>query len=85
MNDAHHHPEIRGEHVLLRDPRPEDVEARLRWSTVEAAWQDWDAPWEGKSLTPRKDVERARRRILERIEQPLPTPRTQLWIERIGG
>jgi len=77
--------EVRGERVLLRDPLAGDVEARLRWSSVEVAWQDWDAPWNGKGLTPPEQIEEARRRLRERIAKPLPTPRTELWIERIGG
>ncbi len=77
--------EVRGERVLLRDARPEDTEARLRWTTVETAWQDWDAPWEGKSLTSPERVDEARRRMLEALTNPLPVPREQLFIERVGG
>ena len=77
--------EIVGSRVLLRDPLPEDVEARLRWSTVETDWQDWDAPWEGKSVTPPERMEAARSSIREQIAQPLPRSRTQLWVQVIGG
>jgi len=51
---------IVGRRVLLRDPRPEDVEARLRWSTVETEWQNWDAPWEGPPPTPVGELTEAR-------------------------
>ena len=79
--------EVQGRRVVLRDPRPKDVEARLRWSTVETEWQDWDAPWEseGRAITAPDGLDRARSRLLAEIGEPLPTPRTRLWIERIGG
>ncbi len=79
--------EMRAERVLLRDPRPEDVEARLRWTTVETEWQDWDAPWEsnGHVITRPDDLDGARSRLFAQVVEPLPTPRTQLWIDRIGG
>jgi len=77
--------EIRGERVVLRDRRPEDVEACLRWITVETAWQDWDAPWEGKSITPPEKVEETQRTMLENIAKPLPTPRSLLYVQRICG
>jgi RimJ/RimL family protein N-acetyltransferase len=80
--------QIAGERVMLRDPVPEDFEARCRWYTIETAWQDWDAPWEGKSVSPPgppEEHEAARRRFLEKLVQPPPTPRTQLWVQVIGG
>ncbi len=78
--------EVRARRVLLRDPRPDDVEARLRWATVETEWQNWDAPWEG----PVEELVEARvskyaANIAASIAQPLPSPRRQLWVERIGG
>ncbi len=78
--------EVRGKRVLLRDPRPADVDARLRWATVETEWQNWDAPWEG----PVEELVEARvskyaANIAASIAQPLPSPRRQLWVERIGG
>ncbi len=78
--------EVRGNRVRLRDPRPEDVEARLRWATVETEWQNWDAPWAG----PVEELVEARvskdtANIAASIAQPLPSPRRQLWVERIGG
>lgn len=78
--------EVRGRRVLLRDPRPEDVEARLRWATVETEWQNWDAPWEG----PVEELKEARvskyaANIAASIAKALPSPRKQLWVERIGG
>jgi RimJ/RimL family protein N-acetyltransferase len=76
---------IRGERVLLRDPRPEDAEARVRWVTVETAWQEWDAPWEGPSLVPPERAEQHRRKLREQKPEPPPTPRKRLYIERIGG
>jgi len=76
---------IRGERVLLRDPQPEDVEARVRWRTVEIAWGEWDAPWEGNEPVPPERIEGLRRHLREQMAAPLPRPRTQLWIERIGG
>jgi RimJ/RimL family protein N-acetyltransferase len=77
--------QIIGSRVLLRDPLPEDVEARLRWSTVETDWQDWDAPWEGKGVTPPEQMEAARNSLREQIARSLPTPRTQLWVQVVGG
>ena len=77
--------EVRGQRVLLRDPRPEDVEARLRWTTVEIVWQKWDAPWEGRAITPADRVDEARQRLLVKIAEPLPTPRKTLWVERVRG
>lgn len=77
---------LEGRRVVLRDPRPEDVDARLRWATVETEWQNWDAPWEG----PVEELVEARvskyaANIAASIAQPLPSPRRQLWVERIGG
>lgn len=83
MDNAHDQVEVRGERVVLRDPRPEDVEARLRWTTVEVAWQDWDAPWYGKSVTSPERVHEARRAISEDIRKRVP--KNRLWVERIGG
>ena len=77
--------EIRGEWVVLRDPRPEDVEARLGWITVETAWQEWDAPWEGRKIVPPEQVDETRRTMLENLSKPRPTPRSLLYIERVGG
>lgn len=77
--------EIIGNRVILRDPRPEDVDARLRWVTCEVAWQEWDAPWEGRSLALPGREDEARCAILESMSKPLPTPRNQLWIEHKGG
>jgi hypothetical protein len=91
---------IAGQRVLLRDPHVEDIHARLRWSTVETAWQDWDAPWEGKGLTPPEEAMRVNCAALRaaecpgrapdtftstRINWPLPTPRNQLWVQAING
>ena len=76
---------IQGRRLVLRDPRPEDVEARVRWGTVETEWQNWDAPWYGGDIAPPDHRGRARRRLRDEIEQPRPKPRTQLWVERIGG
>jgi RimJ/RimL family protein N-acetyltransferase len=77
--------EVRGKRVLLRDPRPEDVEARLRWITVETAWQEWDAPWEGMSLIGADEIEKTRESMLARLEEPLPIPRTALRVQVIDG
>jgi RimJ/RimL family protein N-acetyltransferase len=82
--------EIRGERVVLRDPRPEDLEAHVRWHTVETAWQDWDAPWDiQRNQVPPERMEESlkelRRRLLEKLTAPLSTPRPGFWIERIGG
>jgi len=84
------HVKVQGRRVLLRDPRPEDVEARVRWGTVETEWQNWDAPWEGPGPTPVEELTESRVKkyaasIAASIAQPLPSPRTQLWVERIGG
>jgi RimJ/RimL family protein N-acetyltransferase len=81
---------IEGKRIVLRDPRPEDVEARVRWETVEIEWQNWDAPWEGPPPTPVEALTEARVKkyaagIAASIAQPLPSPRKRLWVERIGG
>jgi RimJ/RimL family protein N-acetyltransferase len=78
--------EVRGRRVLLRDPRPDDVEARLRWATAETEWQNWDAPWAGsvEELVEAR-VSKNAANIAASIAQPLPSPRRQLWVERIGG
>lgn len=80
---------VEGRRVILRDPRPEDVEARVRWETVEIEWQNWDAPWEGPPPTPVEALTEARvwwaASIAASIAQPLPSPRKRLWVERIGG
>lgn len=77
--------EVRGKRVILRDPTVEDIEAELRWTTVETAWQEWDAPWEGRALTSPERVEAVRQAKLEKLAQPLPSPRERLSVERIGG
>jgi hypothetical protein len=77
--------EIIGPRLLLRDPLPEDVEARLRWSTAETDWQNWDAPWEGRMVTPPERTEAERDSLRAQIAQPLPDPRTQLWVQAIAG
>jgi RimJ/RimL family protein N-acetyltransferase len=76
---------IPGERVLLRDPRPDDMDARLRWVTVEREWGYWDAPWEGNEPVSPDRVEEVRRRMTEDVAKPLPTPRSQLYVERIDG
>jgi RimJ/RimL family protein N-acetyltransferase len=75
---------IAGQRVLLRDPRVEDIHVRLRWSTVDTAWEDWDAPWEGKGLTPPGEAMRIDL-TSTRISWPLPIPRRQLWVQAING
>jgi len=77
------HPVLIGDRVLLRDPCVEDVHARLRWTTVDTAWQEWDAPWEGKALTSCDEANRVHHAMP--VRWPLPTPREQLWIQTIGG
>jgi RimJ/RimL family protein N-acetyltransferase len=77
---------VEGKRVVLRDPRPEDVEARVRWETVEIEWQNWDWPCEGpvEALTEAR-VKKYAASIAASIAQPLPSPRKRLWVERIGG
>ncbi len=81
---------VEGRRLVLRDLLPEDVEARVRWGTVETEWLNWDAPWEGPELTPvevltESRVKRYAASIAANIAQPLPSPRTRLWVERIAG
>ena len=76
---------VRGERVLLRDPRPEDVEARTRWLTVETEWGEWDAPWEGNQPLPPERLEEVRQRMLENTSKPPPDPRERLFIQVIDG
>jgi len=85
LSDGAEFVELGGERVLLRDPRPEDVEARLRWVTTETAWQDWDAPWEGPKIMPPERIDERRQAMLESIAEPLPTPRSSLYVELPGG
>jgi RimJ/RimL family protein N-acetyltransferase len=75
---------IMGERLLLRDPHVEDVYAWVRWSTVDTAWQDWDAPWEGKGLMAPEEAMRVGL-TSSFVRWPLPTPRRTLWIQMIGG
>ena len=81
---------IMGQRVLLRDPLPADALWDFRWGTVETAWQDWDAPWEGATVTAveqlsAKDiVERLQRGFARFAEHP-PTPRTSLRVDRVAG
>jgi RimJ/RimL family protein N-acetyltransferase len=75
--------EVRGERIVLRDQRPSDVDARLRWLTVETEWGEWDAPWEGNDPLPPERVEEVRRGMLEAMRNPLPAPRTRLFIELV--
>ena len=75
---------IPGARVLLRDPRGEDLYARVRWSTVDTAWQDWDAPWEGRTLLLPEEAMRIDL-TSTRITWPLPAPRSTLWIQALGG
>jgi RimJ/RimL family protein N-acetyltransferase len=75
---------ITGPRLLLRDPRVEDVYAEVRWSAVDTAWQDWDAPWEGKGLMTPEEAMRVNRSFT-RVTWPLPTPRAGLRIQMIGG
>jgi RimJ/RimL family protein N-acetyltransferase len=84
------HVEVQGRRVLLRDPRPEDVEARVRWALVETEWQNWDAPWEGPPPPTAEEIteERVRKcaaNIAADIAKELPSPRKRLWVEHIGG
>jgi len=77
--------ELRGERVVLRDQRPSDVDARLRWLTTEIEWGYWDAPWEGNDPLPPERVEEVRRGMLDAMRNPLPTPRTRLFVELVNG
>jgi len=77
--------EVRGERIVLRDQRPSDVDARLRWLTVETEWGEWDAPWEGNDPLPAERIDEVRRGMLEAMQNPLPAPRTRLFVELIGG
>ena len=81
---------IERERIVLRDPRPEDVEARVRWAMFETEWQNWDAPWEGPPPPTAEEIteERVRKcaaNIAADIARELPNPRKRLWVERIGG
>jgi RimJ/RimL family protein N-acetyltransferase len=81
---------LEGRRVVLRDTRPEDVDARLRWSTTQLEWQNWDAPWEGLGPRPFEEITAARVEkcaagIATDIAKELPSPRKRLWVELIGG
>lgn len=79
---------VMGPRLLLRDPLPTDFDARCRWTTVETDWQDWDAPCEGKTVSPPRppeEHETARQQFLEKLAEPLPTPRNKLWIQMVDG
>lgn len=78
---------ITGQRVILRDLLPEDFEARRRWVTTETEWQDWDAPWEEKTIAPQtpEEYEAARRRFLDSLAKPLVEPRDHLYIQLVDG
>jgi RimJ/RimL family protein N-acetyltransferase len=76
---------ICGERVLLRGPRPEDVDALLRWDSVETGWQDWDAPWEGTSIIAPGEMDAARERAVARLESTRQMPPTTLWGQLVVG
>jgi len=77
--------ELRGERVVLRDQRPSDVDARLRWLTTEIEWGYWDAPWEGNDPLPPERIDEVRRGMLDAMRNPLPSPRARLFIELVHG
>jgi len=77
--------EIQSARVRLRDQLPSDVEARLRWVTTETVWAEWDAPWDEMTPVAPERFATVREKIAVAIAQPPPTPRTQLYIELIGG
>lgn len=52
---------ILGEHILLRDLLPEDIDSRIRWITTELEWQNWDAPWEGIEIVSSERIEAEKR------------------------
>jgi len=90
MTDGSSFIRIMGQRVLLRDPLPADALWDFRWGTVETAWQDWDAPWEGAAITPieqlsAEDIVQRLQRGFARFAEPGPIPRNYLRVDRIGG
>jgi RimJ/RimL family protein N-acetyltransferase len=77
--------EVRGDGIILRDGRVEDVDARIRWVTVEMEWGEWDGPWEGNEPIPAEKIEEARTNMAAALSKTPPTPRNMLYIQRIGG
>ncbi|MEW5719760.1 MAG: GNAT family protein [Chloroflexota bacterium] len=65
---------------ILRDHRPSDADAHIRWLT-HGEWRQYDAPWEdaGTVYTP-EILERHRQKFLEACAQELPTPRQRAII-----
>lgn len=70
--------------IRLRDELAQDVEDQIRWSTVQTAWANWDAPWETLEELRHFSAEEFRKKELARLQKSLPSPRTSLEIEVQG-
>jgi len=84
-----------GEHVLLRDRIPSDVDRFVYWQT-HGEWRQFDAPWEGEhtSLSKEREID-IRDQFLHSCLGELPSPRQSViiatkadnpigWINRHG-
>ena len=69
-------PLIEGDHIILRDQLPSDIDRFVYWHT-HGEWLKFDAPWEGfgETLTPRKE-ENIRKHFLKRCQVEKSKPRS---------
>jgi RimJ/RimL family protein N-acetyltransferase len=73
-----------GEHVILRERIPADVDIHLHWFK-HGEWRQWDAPWEDSlSMTPEKES-RFRVWFASLPEKDAPSPRTSAVITTRDG
>ena len=74
-----------GTRVVLRDPRPEDVEAVIEWNR-RGEHLRFDAPWERPPDPPTAEaLDRLRAAFLERCRMDSPTPRGSALIATPDG
>lgn len=90
MSEADPMVQIVGNGILLRDALPADALWDFRWATVETAWLDWDAPWEGAAVRAVEtfsveDIERYLSQRFADIAAPLATPRPGFRVDLVSG
>jgi len=73
-----------GEHVILREQVPADVDSYLHWFK-HGEWRQWDAPWEdGIAATPEEEA-KFRERFASMFEKEAPSPRRSAIIATRDG